>query len=1240
MGKYVLVVFFVILFCKLDAQVYHREIDWAEQEDSEQMFSSSYSWATFAEDGLPIYTASIALSGSNQQIRITNLEFGDLDRGLLNHIPSVSEELDLKISYSNSGENPTAWIEFIPIISSDSGVHKLMSFDIEILSFKNGIAKSQKEWRLSSVLSSGNWVKLQTTQRGIHKITYSQLADWGFPVPTQVNLYGNGGYMLPKMNDDYYADDLVQNRIWHGKDKNDDDCIFFYSTGTVEWTFDNDSGLFKHELNDYSDFAYYYISDQGESSLIEVLDEELSPYTHNTSSYSDYLFYEDESENLLMSGRKWFGEEFPNGKSEDYSFSVPNIDESSPIDVYIEAAGRSESTSRFEISVDGIETAEIVFQSVDVASAIALFASTNSSSFSIDDPNANFELELKYLASNSSSSGWLDYIEMNLRRNIVVDNSELIFRDERSVGPDNVTQFNLTVTSDDLQLWDVTNYTNPQSISYSIAENLAQFKVRTDSLREFVAFYPTGDFPEPEKVEDIANQNLHQANVPEMIIISHPDFLLSANSLANFHQEYDQMDVSVVPITLIYNEFSGGLPDVSGVRNYLRMCYDRTNAGDGDLKYVLLFGDGSYDNKNVLGLGLNFIPTYQSENSLLPTSSFVTDDFFVLLDDGEGEYQGLIDLGIGRIPAKNSNEAEIVVQKIKNYTSSTSLGNWRNVISFIGDDEDANTHMSQAEALADDVNSTNPAFFTDKIYFDAYQEQSTPGGDKYPDVNTAISNRVKNGALILNYTGHANETALAAEKILETNDIDNWTNYNKLPIFITATCEFSRFDADDNSGGEHILFNPNGGGIGLFSTTRVVYSIPNFILNEEFYRHIFSQDENGENLRMGDVLKRTKNGISTGINKRNFTLLADPALSLSFPKYQVVTETINGNVVGEQTDTLKALSTVVVTGKITDHMGNTLTDFDGEIIPIVYDKQDTVKTLGNGGETPFLYKIQSNIIYKGITTVSSGEFEFSFIVPKDISYAVAPGKIVYYANNGVDDANGYTTDFLIGDFSENTINDVTGPTVDIYLNNEDFQSGDEVGKNPILYAVIKDDTGINTVGTGIGHDITAVIDDDYSNIIVLNDYYLSDLDSYTSGSIIFPLNDIEVGEHTVKIKVWDVLNNSSEKEITFRITNRLEIKDVMCYPNPVSEYTNIQFTHNRPDESFDARVEIFDFSGSLIDVITERLISNGNESIPLLWEVSKSQVLVRSGAYLYRIIIDADDGSTANKTGRMIISRY
>ena len=1240
MGKYILVIFFVVHFCKLDAQVYHREIDWSEQEDSGQMFSSSYSWATFTEDGLPIYTASIALSGSNQQIQLTNLEFGDLEGGFLNPISSISEELDLKISYSNSAENPAAWIEFIPIIASDSGVHKLMSFDIEISSLKKAIYKSQKEWELSSVLSRGNWVKLQTTQKGIYKITYSQLEDWGFSVPAQVNLYGNGGYMLPKMNDDYYPDDLVQNRIWHGKDKNNDDCIFFYSTGTVKWTFDSDSGLFEHELNDYSDYAYYYLSDQGESSLIEAQDEELSPYSHNTSSYSDYLLYEDESENLLMSGRKWFGEEFPNGKSEDYSFSVPNIDQSSPIEVYIEAAGHSESTSRFKISVDGIEAAEIGFQAVDVASAIALFASTNSSSFNINNPNENFDLELKYLASNTSSSGWLDYIEMNLRRNIVVDNSELIFRDERSVGLGNVTQFNLTVTSDDLQVWDVTDYTNPQSISYRIAENLAQFKVRTDSLREFVAFYPTGDFPEPEKVENIATQNLHQASVPEMIIISHPDFLLSANSLANFHQAYDQMDVSVVPITSIYNEFSGGLPDVSGIRNYLRMCYDRTNAGDGNLKYVLLFGDGSYDNKDILGFGLNFIPTYQSENSLLPTSSFVTDDFFVLLDEGEGEYQGLIDLGIGRIPAKTTTEAEIVVQKIKNYTSSSSLGNWRNVISFIGDDEDSNTHVSQAEALADAVNSTNPAFFTDKIYFDAYQEQSTPGGDKYPDVNTAISNRVKNGALILNYTGHANETALAAEKILETNDIDNWSNYNKLPIFITATCEFSRFDADENSGGEHILFNANGGGIGLFSTTRVVYSIPNFILNQEFYRHIFSQDENGKNLRMGDVLKRTKNGISTGINKRNFTLLADPALSLSFPKYQVVTETINGGVVGEQTDTLKALSTVVVTGKITDHMGNTLTDFDGEIIPIVYDKQDTVKTLGNGGETPFQYKIQSNIIYKGITTVSSGEFEFSFIVPKDISYAVAPGKIVYYANNGVDDANGYTTDFLIGDFSENTISDITGPTIDVYLNKDDFQSGDEVGKNPILYAVIDDDTGINTVGTGIGHDITAVIDDDYSNIIVLNDYYLSDLDSYTSGSIIFPLNDIEVGEHTVKIKVWDVLNNSSEKEISFRITNRLEIEEVICYPNPVSEYTNIQFTHNRPDESFDARVEIFDYSGSLIDVITERLISNGNESIPLLWEVSKSQVLVRSGAYLYRIIIDADDGSTANKTGRMIISRY
>jgi len=1097
-------------------------------------------------------------------------------------------------------------------------------------------ATHSKAWKSSSVLSTGKWVKIRTSQEGIHKIAYSQLRAWGFSNPASVCLYGNGGFMLPKMNDDFYYDDLEQNAVYHAKDGQGNDFIFFYSTGTVRWKQEQETGLFAHELNDYSDYAYYFLSDQGSINNVGSSQQAVGEITHQISTFDERIFHEVELENLIRSGRRWFGEKFSSGQSRSVSLTLNNPVSGASAKVFIEAAGRSGANSTLGVNLNGSGVEPINFAAVNTGDVIALYADLESRSYEVSNPQTSVDVDLRYNASNSNSYAWLDFITVNYTRKLEV-NDQLLFRHLASVGPGNISEFQLSVSGADIQIWDVTDFTSPEAVSFSTANNRASFKVATDNLREFAAFRTSAALPEPEWVGDVSNQNLHQLSGSDMVIIVHPDFLNEANKLAQFHQQTDQLAVDVVTPGKIYNEFSGGAPDVAGIRNFLKMLYDRPNSS---LKYVLLFGDGSYDNKNVSGKATNHILTYQSPNSLLPTSSFVTDDFFVLLDDGEGEYSGLIDLGIGRIPSNTPAEAKIAVDKIKSYASANSLGEWRNVIAFIGDDEDASTHMRQAEDLAAIVNETNPGFYTDKIYFDAYEEKSTTSGERYPEVTTAINRRVEEGVLILNYTGHANETALAHEKVLGANEIDNWSNYDKLPIFVTATCEISRFDADEKSGGEHILFNPVGGGIGLFSTTRVVYSTPNFILNKEFYQHVFSQDANGDKLRMGDVLKRSKNGISTGINKRNFTLLADPALRLAFPKYRVETETINGKPVAELTDTIGALSVVTIAGRIADPAGNLIENFNGEVIAVVYDKKYVVETLGNGGQTPFSFEMQDHIIHKGVTTVTGGRFEFSFVVPKDISYAVGKGKISYYANNGSTDAHGVFENFKIGGASNGLIDDKEGPLVNLFLNDLGFRSGDEVGKNAVLIADIEDENGINTIGVGIGHDITAVLDDDYANVFILNDYYLGEKDNYKKGQVIFPLNNLSVGEHTLKFKVWDVLNNSTEVEIRFVVNASLQIVEVEAYPNPAHDFTNIVFIHNRPGVSFDTQLEIFNLSGSLVDVVNQRLSSNGTKSLPLVWQISESQMLIRDGAYLYRVTITADDGYSANKTGKIIISQY
>ncbi len=1238
MKKYLYFGLLVLLSGSVWAQNINRNISWHEAAEGVPLETlTKLPGAYVNTEGLPVYQETFKLDASNKRVKIINPVFELLPSSLNKSYSTLHEQLAIVPIYTRSKGKYQAIIEFVPLIREGQNLKRLISFDIQITSTTAKSSSVQtKDWKSSSVLSAGKWVKIRTSGEGVHKISYAQLQSWGFSNPASVGLYGNGGYMLPKMNDASYIDDLKQNAVLHAKDGQGNDCIFFYSTGTVQWQLNPETGLFSHELNDYSDHAYYFLSDQGSVKNIGLSQQEAGEITHQTATFDERIFREMELENLIHSGRRWFGEKFSNGQSRIITVALSNPANGESAKVFVEAAGRSGSNSKLDVTINGSGVKSINFSPVNTGDAIALYADLEGQSYEVGNPGNLIDVGLRFAASNSTSYAWLDFVTVNYKRKLEVDD-QLLFRDLASVGPGNITEFQLTVSETDLKIWDVTNFASPEAVPFSTENIQASFKVATDKLREFAAFRTSAALPEPEWVGDVGSQNLHQLSGIDMVIIVHPDFLNEANSLAQFHEQNDQLAVEVVTPAKIYNEFSGGAPDVAGIRNFLKMLYDQTNSS---LKYVLLFGDGSYDNKNIGGQATNYILTYQSPNSLLPTSSFVTDDFFVLLDDGEGEYTGMIDLGIGRIPANTTEEAKIAVDKIKSYASANSLGEWRNVITFIGDDEDANTHMSQAENLATTVNETNPAFYTDKIYFDAYEEKSTTSGDRYPEVTEAINNRVKEGVLILNYTGHANETALAHEKVLGTNEIDNWSNYDKLPIFVTATCEISRFDADEKSGGEHILFNPNGGGIGLFSTTRVVYSTPNFILNKEFYEHVFSQDVNGNKLRMGDVLKRSKNGISTGINKRNFTLLADPALSLAFPKYRVETETINGEPVVELTDTIGALSIVTVAGRIADHAGSLLESFNGELISVVYDKKYGLETLGNGEQAPFSFEMQDHIIHKGVTTVTNGRFEFSFIVPKDISYAVGEGKISHYANNGTTDAHGVFENFKIGGAANGSINDTEGPLVDLFLNDQDFRSGDEVGKNAVLIADIEDENGINTIGVGIGHDITAVLDNDYANVFILNDYYLSDKDSYKKGQVIFPLDNLSVGEHTLKFKVWDVLNNSTEVEIRFVVDASLEIIEVEAYPNPARDFTNIVFSHNRPGVSFDTQLEIFNFSGSLVDVLTQRLGSNGTRSLPLVWQINEKQMLIRDGAYLYRVTITAEDGYSASKTGKIIISRY
>ena len=1195
---------------------------------------------------LPYYVENFSSkTGGKPEVEIVNTVFKEY-KGNPDylHAEDISDSLQVVQSVVNSRGTWIDEVRILPIKKEGGKIYLLSKFTFRIL-LKEEVPekKSQILWKTSSVLKSGKWIKIKTTKKGIHRIPFSLLQDWGFSDPQQVKIYGNAGYIVPEDMSTVGDDDPDQMSTWIGKDADGNDCLFFYSTGSTKWSWDPSFREFTHTTNIYANASYFFLTDNAapRNDVVKFSPEEKNANV-TIHAFDDYSLHEVEKYNLIKSGKQWFGERFIHGTNTSFDINCPGRQAGSSVKIRIDAAGRSSSNSSMNITVNGANEPPIGFDPVNTGEQTALYADETNQVITTNQPGDEFVVNLLYKAYDTSGSvnrsaeAWLDYIRVNYRRDLIYTGPEMYFRDVQSVGAGKVGGFVIGNAGENVRVFDITDINNIGEVPLDFQGDSVSFKRQTDALREYVIFTPATNFPEPVKVGDVPNQNLHALSTPEMIIITHPDFYDVANELADFHRNNDGMSVEVVKTSEVYNEFSSGMPDASGIRNFIRMLYTRD---ENKLKYVLLFGDGSYDNRNITGVNKNFVPTYQSQNSLSPTGSFVSDDYYVLLDEGETVYNGAVDLGIGRIPASTVYEAQVVLNKILDYNSPQALGSWRNVVCFIADDGDGNLHMMDSEQLANQVNSQYGAFVTSKIYFDSYHRVTTPAGEQYPEVTAAINERVKEGVLILNYVGHANERYLADEHVLDVSNISSWSNENNLPIFVTATCEFSRFDDDDTSAGEYVLLNPNGGGIGLFSTTRVVYAYSNFILSQSFYNHVFEQDKNGNHYRMGDIIRLAKIGAGTSTNKRNFTLLADPALRLSYPEYQVITSTINSKDATSAADTIKALSKITITGYIADYNGNKLSDFNGEITPTVYDKAFMLNTLGNGGGQPMSFKVQDNVIYKGLASVTNGEFSFSFIVPKDISYKLGNGKIIYYAQNSKDDAHGSFENFLIGGSDQNAFPDNTGPEVRLYLNDESFVSGDKTSKNPLLLAYVSDENGINTVGTGIGHDITAVIDDDMANAYILNSYYQANVDDYKGGKIEFPLKNLSEGIHTLKLKVWDVANNSTEAEIKFVVTGDFYISEVSNYPNPVTDYTFFRFTQNQPDASFNGMIEIFDTNGRIIDSFTTIISTNGTESNPIRWDVSHARVPVRSGTYIYRISIKSADGALTWKSGRMSVVR-
>ena len=1104
----------------------------------------------------------------------------------------------------------------------------------------------------SSVLSSGDWYKLATNQNGIYKIDYSDVEALGIDVSSlnnsSIKLYGNGRGMLPELNSSFRYTDLVQNSIQIYDLNNNGffesgDYILFYGHSPDVWRFNESTGLFEHEINAFTDKVNYFLTIDSQSEENRVSQKPiLQEATKVITSFYDFDFHENNLENLIQSGREWFGERFTPGDNQFFEFSFPNLDVTSPINIKTSVVARSLTPSVFNIQTNSNNINTISIDNV-VTTYATEYAKMASGTADYNSSSPDIMLSINYNSSDNGALAWLNYIEINAKRELRMSDNSLLFRDV-SLLPNQIGNYVLTNVTSDISVWDVSDHTNVRELFTNIESSVLSFNDSIDKIYEYIAFNSNA-YLNPDFEGLVENQDLHNISLDvEYIIVSHPDFLNAADRLAQFHENRGNLKSVVVTPQQVYNEFSSGVQDVSAIRDFVRMLYKRPSS---KIKYLLLFGDGSYDPKDRVLENTNYIPTYQSINSTHPIYSYVTDDYFGLLDDNEGLFNNdELDIGIGRFPVSTLDDANNLVDKVERYYDKEAFGSWRNNVVFVADDgdsNDGNTHMWQADSLANYIADKYRDVNIQKVYLDNYLQESTTAGPRSQDAQYAINNRIEKGALLINYTGHGSPLGWTKERILELDQINSWENSNKLPLFMTATCKFSYFDnPEELSAGEQVLLNPDGGAIGLLSTTRLVYSPPNYNLNSKFIRTLFNK-ENGSFLRLGDVFKKTKNLSGTSTNNRNFILLGDPALILAYPEYDIETTSIE--------DTLKALGEFTIEGQI-ENAGELASNFNGIVYPIVYDKEIVKTTLGQESCTPMPYRDQNNILYKGAATVNEGKFSFSFVVPKDIAYNYGPGKISYYAVDDNElmpiDANGSVgvndsgfVDFVIGGTASNINYDYEGADLDLFMNTRNFINGGVTDRNPVLLVDVIDESGINTVGNGIGHDITATIDGNMSNVYVLNDFYEAALDDYKRGIISFPLYDLEEGAHTITVKVWDVFNNSSEKEIGFLVVDNdeLVISDFNCYPNPFTNSTEIYFQHNKTGQILDYVLDIYSITGVLIKRIGESVHNNSGYTIgPISWNgKDRAGDKLSPGIYFLNLTARLEEGGFASKSTRVIL---
>lgn len=1244
--------------------------------------NSSYTMPQFASDNFYFddtkmqifYRLSIPATSDAQEssLQITNITYETISNQQLGNLSSANLPTTAKASISNHLARDYRFValSLSPIIKEGGAVRRIKSFTY---SFNYGAAARSAIQNTAmsansisnSVLASGDWYRFYVEKSGVYRISKSFLQSLGMNTdnvdPRRLKIFGHGGRMVPLSNSVAYPLDPLENPITVVGENdgvfNNEDYILFYAEGVDNWSRENGT-----HNNLYSSRSYYYVTASGDmgSRITPMNPLTNNPATMTVTAFDDYQYHEVDKENIVRLGRQWFGENFTIESEQLFTFNVPNVVASVPVKIDVVAAAVSYTATSFAVKANGQAVGSVDIQALS-AGAPTIHAYERKMTGSFTTTTDEIKIGLNYNNNGVPNSvGYLDYIALKAKRNLQGIGKQFRFQVDDAATNIGIIQYNVANASGINLIWDITDIHNVTKAEVN-GQSVFSFKAVLGEVRNYIAIDPNDYYaPLKESQSRVANQNLkgtilknNQGLIEDVdyLIITPSALNSQAERLANFHRSNSGLNVRVVNLENIYQEFSSGKQDVGAIRNFVKYVYNNASSPSRRVKYLNLFGDASFDYKDRIPNNTNIVPIFQSFNpaandnlSNNPTmfssfTTFASDDFYTITGDNSGILamtgSDALDIAVGRMLVSSVSQAAEMVSKVIDYHDSKSYGKWRNNFVLMSDDVDRESDASlqfRLDNLGEVLAAQKPFINVKKIHSDSYVQESSAGGQRYPAVRQEFINSFEQGALVFNYMGHGGEDGLASERLFEKSDAQNLSNQYKYPLFITVTCEFTRFDNPYRpTAGEYTYWNPRGGAVALITTTREIGVGTALDFNDRLSGILFSYG-NDTYPTIAEALRLSKMGTSSNEVTRMVFCIGDPALKLAIPKPKVILTKINDNPVATATDVLQSLSYVKLAGQVTDENGTLLTGYNGDLAVNIYDKRIDRVTLGNDGYTPtggtlliMNFKTLGETIFRGNASVANGQFEFGFVVPRDIRIPVGEGRVSFYAKKDtpLQDQTGYNTAIKVGGVNLNAPVDNTPPTVKLYMNDTSFVSGGITNDSPIFLAFLFDENGMNTA-SGIGHDMVAILDGDETNPYILNDYYETTLDDYKNGKTRYPFRNLAVGLHIILFKAWDVYNNLVTAEIQFVVVgdDELKLENVLNYPNPFVSYTEFWFSHNRPFEPLEVQVQVMTVTGKIVWTKNQVVTTTGFLSREITWDGRDDfGDRIGKGVYIYKLTV-------------------